>query len=105
MHPYVEIEISRKPSDGKVKQIFFDPTGRHLIITTDHGENYYLYEKWRRTKQLPKFKVIKVLAHSDDIHIYILGCDDHFNRMEQTSNINRPIHPGNLDRYQKWSYL
>lgn len=53
----VEIEIVRKPSDGKVKQIFFDPTGRHLIITTDHGENYYLYDKWRRTKPLPKFKV------------------------------------------------
>lgn len=59
----IEIEISRKTSDGKVKQIFFDPTGRHLIITTDHGENYYLYEKWRRTKQLPKFKVILSIMH------------------------------------------
>ncbi|KAI7896992.1 Pep3/Vps18/deep orange family-domain-containing protein [Mucor mucedo] len=57
-----EIEISRKPSDGKVKQIFFDPTGRHLIITTDHGENYYLYEKWRRTKQLPKFKGVTITS-------------------------------------------
>ncbi|KAL7316431.1 tethering complex subunit [Mucor circinelloides] len=57
-----EIEIVRKPSDGKVKQIFFDPTGRHLIITTDHGENYYLYEKWRRTKPLPKFKGVIITS-------------------------------------------
>lgn len=52
-----EIEISRKSSDGKISKIFFDPTGRHLIITTDRGENYYLFEKWRKTKPLPKFKV------------------------------------------------
>ncbi|RCH94208.1 hypothetical protein CU098_004601, partial [Rhizopus stolonifer] len=57
-----EIEIARKSSDGKVKQIFFDPTGRHLIITTDHGDNYYLYEKWRRTKPLPKFKGVVITS-------------------------------------------
>ncbi|CAO3649927.1 unnamed protein product [Cunninghamella blakesleeana] len=51
-----DIEITRKPGDGKIVKIFFDPTGRHLIITTDHGENYYLFEKWRRTKQLSKLK-------------------------------------------------
>ncbi|KAF7727857.1 hypothetical protein EC973_006970 [Apophysomyces ossiformis] len=55
-----EIEITRKPSDGKISKIFFDPTGRHLIITTDHGENYYLYEKWRRTKPLTKFKGVTI---------------------------------------------
>ncbi|KAG0169863.1 hypothetical protein DFQ28_011330 [Apophysomyces sp. BC1034] len=55
-----EIEITRKPSDGKISKIFFDPTGRHLIITTDHGENYYLYEKWRRTKPLAKFKGVTI---------------------------------------------
>lgn len=54
---HIEIEITRKASDGKISKVFFDPTGRHLIITTDHGENFYLYEKWRRTKQLSKLKV------------------------------------------------
>lgn len=56
----VDIEITRKPGDGKIVKVFFDPTGRHLIITTDHGENYYLYEKWRRTKQLNKLKGITI---------------------------------------------
>ncbi|KAI9301302.1 Pep3/Vps18/deep orange family-domain-containing protein [Cunninghamella echinulata] len=55
-----DIEITRKPGDGKIVKVFFDPTGRHLIITTDHGENYYLYEKWRRTKQLNKLKGITI---------------------------------------------
>ncbi|KAI8370704.1 Pep3/Vps18/deep orange family-domain-containing protein [Radiomyces spectabilis] len=55
-----DIEITRKPGDGKIVKIFFDPTGRHLIITTDHGENYYLYEKWRRTKQLSKLKGVTI---------------------------------------------
>ncbi|KAI9322126.1 Pep3/Vps18/deep orange family-domain-containing protein [Dichotomocladium elegans] len=57
-----EIEITRKPSDGKISKIFFDPTGRHLIITTDHGENFYLYEKWRRAKQLSKFKGVTITS-------------------------------------------
>ncbi|KAL1931607.1 hypothetical protein VTP01DRAFT_9750 [Rhizomucor pusillus] len=55
-----DIEVTRKPSDGKVTKIFFDPTGRHLLLTTDHGENFYLYEKWRRTKQLSKLKGITI---------------------------------------------
>ncbi|KAG0167963.1 hypothetical protein DFQ28_011230 [Apophysomyces sp. BC1034] len=57
-----EIEITRKANDGKLSKIFFDPSGRHLIITTDNGENYYLYEKWRRTKQLVKFKGVAITS-------------------------------------------
>ncbi|KAI8985185.1 Pep3/Vps18/deep orange family-domain-containing protein [Pilobolus umbonatus] len=57
-----EIEIIRKPNDGKIVKIFFDPTGRHLILTTDHGENYYHYEKWRRTKSLSKFKGVTITS-------------------------------------------
>ncbi|CAO3584041.1 unnamed protein product [Absidia cylindrospora] len=57
-----DIEITRKASDGKIVKLFFDPTGRHLIITTDHEENYYLYEKWRRTKQLNKLKGMTIAS-------------------------------------------
>ncbi|KAI8344695.1 Pep3/Vps18/deep orange family-domain-containing protein [Chlamydoabsidia padenii] len=57
-----DIEITRKASDGKITKLFFDPTGRHLIITTDREENYYLYEKWRRTKQLNKLKGITITS-------------------------------------------
>ncbi|OZJ06836.1 hypothetical protein BZG36_00188 [Bifiguratus adelaidae] len=55
-HEVEDIEIPHKSSDGLIHKIFFDPTGRHLIMTTDKGENYYLYQKWTRTKQLGKLK-------------------------------------------------
>lgn len=57
-----DIEITRKANDGKITKLFFDPTGRHLIITTDREENYYLYEKWRRTKQLNKLKGMTITS-------------------------------------------
>jgi 6-phosphogluconolactonase (cycloisomerase 2 family) len=53
------VEISRKPSNSnKVTQLFLDPTGRHIIVTSDNGDNYYLFQKWRRTKELNKLKVV-----------------------------------------------
>jgi hypothetical protein len=58
----LDIEITRKANDGKITKLFFDPTGRHLIITTDREENYYLYEKWRRTKQLNKLKGMTITS-------------------------------------------
>jgi hypothetical protein len=39
--------------------MFFDPTGRHLIITTETGDNYYLFAKWKKAKLLSKIKVNK----------------------------------------------
>ncbi|KAF7724526.1 hypothetical protein EC973_000903 [Apophysomyces ossiformis] len=56
------IEIVRKSGDSKITKIFFDPSGRHLIIATDNGENYYLYQKWRRAKQLSKLKGISIAS-------------------------------------------
>ncbi|KAI8094681.1 Pep3/Vps18/deep orange family-domain-containing protein [Thamnidium elegans] len=56
------VEISRKASDSKVTQLFLDPTGRHIIVTADNGDNYYLYQKWRRTKELGKLKGLMITA-------------------------------------------
>lgn len=39
--------------------MFFDPTGRHLIITTETGDNYYLFAKWKKAKLLAKIRVCK----------------------------------------------
>ncbi|KAG2188073.1 hypothetical protein INT44_000824 [Umbelopsis vinacea] len=50
------IEVPRIGKDGAITAAFFDPTGRHLIITTDIGENYYLYEKWQKCKLLKTLK-------------------------------------------------
>jgi len=54
-HDVEDIEIPRKP-EVKIYKIFFDPTGRHLLITTEQGENFYLFEKWKKAKVLSKFK-------------------------------------------------
>ncbi|CAB4425152.1 unnamed protein product [Rhizophagus irregularis] len=56
-HDVEDIEIPRK-SEVKIYKIFFDPTGRHLLITTEQGENFYLFEKWKKAKVLSKFKGI-----------------------------------------------
>ncbi|KAI8064792.1 vacuolar protein sorting protein 18 [Gilbertella persicaria] len=50
------VDISRKNTSSQVSQLFLDPTGRHIIVTTDNGDNYYLFHTWRRTKELTKLK-------------------------------------------------
>ncbi|CAO3627960.1 unnamed protein product [Mucor hiemalis] len=56
------VDISRKPSASKVTKLFLDPTGRHIIVTTDTGDNYYLFHKWRRTKELAKLKGVVITS-------------------------------------------
>ncbi|KAF9974592.1 hypothetical protein BGZ73_001990 [Actinomortierella ambigua] len=55
-----DIEIPRKVSEGRIYKMFFDPTGRHLIITTETGDNYYLFEKWKKAKLLSKIKGVVI---------------------------------------------
>ncbi|KAG9067424.1 hypothetical protein KI688_012207 [Linnemannia hyalina] len=59
-HEVEDIEIPRKMSEGKIYKMFFDPTGRHLIITTETGDNYYLFAKWKKAKLLSKIKGIVI---------------------------------------------
>ncbi|KAI8987094.1 Pep3/Vps18/deep orange family-domain-containing protein [Pilobolus umbonatus] len=56
------VEISRKPSEDKVVELFMDPTGRHIIVTTQHGENYYLFQAWKRTKELVRLKGMRLTS-------------------------------------------
>ncbi|KAJ1976423.1 tethering complex subunit [Dimargaris xerosporica] len=51
-----DVELPRKSPDLRIRKLFFDPTGRHLFIATDQGENYYLFEAWQKPKLLPKLK-------------------------------------------------
>ena len=56
------ITLARK-SSGKddptsIYKIFSDPSGRHTIITTLQGENFYLFEGWTKARPLPKCKMI-----------------------------------------------
>ncbi|CAG8483434.1 620_t:CDS:10 [Paraglomus occultum] len=60
VHEVEDIEIPRKHTEVKIYKTFFDPTGRHLLITTEQGENFYLFEKWKKAKPLSKFKGIVI---------------------------------------------
>ena len=51
------IGLSKK-GDVTIYKIFTDPTGRHTIITTQQGENFYLYEGWQKARPLPKKKMV-----------------------------------------------
>ncbi|KAF9994787.1 hypothetical protein BGZ65_009573, partial [Modicella reniformis] len=55
-----DIEIPRKLSEGRIYKMFFDPTGRHLIITTETGDNYYLFAKWKKAKLLTRIRGIVI---------------------------------------------
>lgn len=91
----IVVDISRKPSPSKVTKLFLDPTGRHIVVTTDAGDNYYLFHKWRRTKELAKLKVKKkkkersnfykeayVIPTNSWVCVYNIGCGDYINCLE-----------------------
>ncbi len=54
----IKLPIQRKPSEFTLYKIFLDPSGRHLIVTSTQGENWYLYKGWKKFKQLKSFKMV-----------------------------------------------
>jgi hypothetical protein len=50
-----DIDITRR--EDKIHKIFLDYTGKHAIVSMKSGDNYYLFESWRRLKLLSKLKV------------------------------------------------
>ncbi|TFK36843.1 DigA protein [Crucibulum laeve] len=54
----IQIPINRKPTDMTIYKIFMDPSGRHIIITSIQGENWYLYRTWKKPRQLKSFKMV-----------------------------------------------
>jgi vacuolar protein sorting-associated protein 18 len=59
-HPdqVTKLQIARKPSEMTIHKLFLDPSGRHLLVTSQQGENYYLYKGWKRPKPLRSFKMV-----------------------------------------------
>ena len=53
-----KIPIPRKPSEFSPYKLFMDPSGRHLIVTSLEGENWYLFRGWKKPKQLKTFKMV-----------------------------------------------
>lgn len=54
----VQIPIPRKPSEMTIDRLFLDPSGRHILITSSQGENWYLYRGWKKPKLLKGFKMV-----------------------------------------------
>lgn len=52
-----DIDLPRKVSEvGTIRKVFLDPTASHLIITTTHGENFYLHSRSTKPRPLPRLK-------------------------------------------------
>lgn len=54
----VQIAIPKKPTEFSIYKLYLDPSGRHLIITSTQGENWYLYRGWKKPRLLKSFKMV-----------------------------------------------
>lgn len=54
----VKIPIPRKPGEFTIYKLFLDPSGRHLLVTSTQGENWYFFRGWKKPKQLKGFKMV-----------------------------------------------
>ncbi|KAH7345284.1 Pep3/Vps18/deep orange family-domain-containing protein [Rhizoctonia solani] len=68
MQDYIgELSLGKKPQEATVHKMFMDPSGKHLLITTTQGDNYYLYEGWKKAKQLGRLKmIVEAVAWNDE---------------------------------------
>ncbi|KAH9944117.1 Pep3/Vps18/deep orange family-domain-containing protein [Epithele typhae] len=55
---FIRIQIPRKPAEFTIYKLFLDPSGRHLLVTSVQGENWYFYRGWKKPRQLKSFKMI-----------------------------------------------
>lgn len=54
----IKIPIQRKPADMTIYKIFMDPSGRHIIITSTQGENWYMCPPWKKPRPLKSFRMV-----------------------------------------------
>ncbi|KAG6832293.1 hypothetical protein H0H92_003526 [Tricholoma furcatifolium] len=54
----IKIKIPRKTTEMTLYKLFMDPSGRHIIVTSTQGENWYLYHSWKEPRRLKGFKMI-----------------------------------------------
>jgi len=54
----IRIPLPPKPQDFTLYKLFMDPSGKHIIITSTQGENWYLYRSWKKPRQLKSFKMV-----------------------------------------------
>lgn len=54
----IKIPIPRKAIEMTLSKVFMDPSGRHIIVTSVQGENWYLYRYWKKPRVLKGFKMV-----------------------------------------------
>lgn len=52
------IQIPRKSPEITIYKMFFDPSGRHLLVTTTQGETWYIYAPSKKPKHLKSWKMV-----------------------------------------------
>jgi vacuolar protein sorting-associated protein 18 len=63
-------QVLRIPIQSKgeftLYKLFMDPSGRHIIVTSQQGENWYFFRSWKKPRQLKSFNkmVIESVAWS-----------------------------------------
>ncbi|KAI8823436.1 vacuolar protein sorting protein 18 [Fimicolochytrium jonesii] len=55
-----EIEPGLRQRNDKIRRVFLDPTAKHLLFSTEMGDNYYLYHHWRKPRVLNKFRGVLI---------------------------------------------
>ncbi|KAJ2182193.1 tethering complex subunit [Coemansia sp. RSA 551] len=61
-HSIAEASVPVNPTSLRACNVFLDPSGRHLLLSTPQGESFYYYEGWDAAKPLSRFKNMEVTA-------------------------------------------
>ncbi|KIO30783.1 hypothetical protein M407DRAFT_14242 [Tulasnella calospora MUT 4182] len=54
----ITLTTKKSPSELTIYRTFMDPTGKHTIITTEQGDNFYAYDGWTKARPLAKFRMV-----------------------------------------------
>ncbi|KAJ3144566.1 hypothetical protein HDU89_008178 [Geranomyces variabilis] len=55
-----EVEPVLRQKTDRVRRVFLDPAAKHMLISTEAGDNFYLYCKWKKPRLLSKFRGILI---------------------------------------------
>ena len=51
------MDIPLRQKGDRIRRLFFSPLAKHLLISMESGDNFYLFEKWKKPRVLSKFRV------------------------------------------------
>lgn len=54
----ISLSTKKSATELTIYRVFLDPTGKHTIITTEQGDNFYCYDGWPKARQLAKWRMV-----------------------------------------------